>query len=311
MKIVLIIIIFIAVLGIPLTMMQVQRQQEIRQRASEREPLISLELSPKSKDDIKVGDSIDIDVNLVNNTGKNITALDITINYDQDFLNLATFATSPSKFFPITNDPYIQGSIHYIGINFNPNTNTQFFSGWEPSLTIGTITLRALKEGKANVTFAKEKIKITAIGIESNVFNPNTNSAQAGEYTISSTAIASQLSPTETQPVLTSPTQTPYYTPPYQTPPDLSCPDPSTLKALTQLVNSCFGKSEDDKQWTDCQQVDKFPDGVIDGSDYNQILRLQIQCQEVPSPTPLPQIPSPTPAIAVKYVPTFKGGLIE
>ena len=239
-KAVLIGIIFAILLVIPLTIIEVQKQQDIRQRAAELAQTslpLSLKLSPA--DSVGVGDTFTADLNLVNNTGKTIAALDITIKYDKEFLNLVRFSTPPDKFFALTDDQYVPGEIHYVAINFNPNMKkSSFFSAHESSLKIGTLSFRGLKEGKAIVSFDNAKTIITAKGTN-NLFNEGGSSSKPQEYTITKASLLTGRSPINQSPP--NPTSSPILSQ-EQT---VSSPSTSVLTSLTcsLLAKPSIGKA--------------------------------------------------------------------
>jgi len=176
-KILLIGIILIVIIGIPLTIMQSQKQQEIRQRASERltsetvtESSVSLALVRKDTGDIEVGSKFAIEIRLINNRELDISALMTTINYDPALLQLSEFRPESKKprsggFDAIINstlDPSpTPGAIQYAAVNSDFEQEID-----DDDILIGTLTFQGIATGSADVTFGKTETQVTALGKE-------------------------------------------------------------------------------------------------------------------------------------------------
>src|SRR3989344_6152687 len=112
-----IIVLILIVISIPITLIQISRQQEIRSRATGGSP-ISLILKPLTSSQ-QLGTQFDVELRINTNTN-NVTALDITITYDASILTLVSF-TPASTFSTITNNSSTPGTLHYVGVSMPEN----------------------------------------------------------------------------------------------------------------------------------------------------------------------------------------------
>lgn len=181
-KIILIIVILLAAIAIPLTVFQGQKKQEIRQRASGPEQNVSIENVAANTKAVKVGDVFTADIYLSNPQLKNISAIDITINYGEELQLVNYEALTRQYFYSIKEETKTQGVIHFAGVNFDPDTKSTYPSFQFSKLRVGIITFKAVRTGKTTVTLKNNAIKITAAK-SGNIFNPSNNNL-LGEYTI-------------------------------------------------------------------------------------------------------------------------------
>jgi len=166
-----IIILLLIVISIPITLIQLSRQQEIRSRAGGGAP-ISLILSPLTSTQ-QLGKQFDVALTV--NTGtNNVTSLDITITYDSRILTLVSF-TPASTFSTITNDSSTRGTLHYVGVNPTSSPITG------ASVSIGVLKFQGVTAGTASVVFSN--IQATAQG-QSGLLPIDTANTKNGSYTI-------------------------------------------------------------------------------------------------------------------------------
>ncbi len=175
-KLVGIIMLVIFLIFLPLILIQVQKQQQIKQRAEGSDSL-HLELSLPAKT-LKKEESFNTIISLINPFAKDISAIDVIITYSSDKLKLNSFdpVADVSGFTTIINEASVSGRIHYIGVKPNPShhNNNNFF--------IGRLSFTGKEQGVGIVGF--ENVTVTAIGEQKQlVINPADN--KSGTYTIS------------------------------------------------------------------------------------------------------------------------------
>ncbi|HVZ67572.1 MAG TPA: cohesin domain-containing protein [Patescibacteria group bacterium] len=196
--------------GVFFTVNQLQKQQEDRSHASGEQ--VAVILSPLTST-VAVGDKLVVQVN-INTAQNNITAADITFNYDPAVLSVTPTSSSGSLGFTpasilnaVTNDSNTPGTIHFVGVN----PTSASISG--SMVNIGTISLVAKANGNSAIGFSN--IQITAAGV-SGILPIDTNNTKNGAYivgtggTTTPTGIASAtVSPTGTTSATTTPNATP------------------------------------------------------------------------------------------------------
>ena len=233
-----IIILLIIIISIPLTLIQLSRQQETRSRAAGSP--ISLILNPLTS-----SQQLDtqFDVALTMNTGtNNVTALDMTITYSSSILTLVSF-TPASTFSTIKNDSSESsegGILRYVGVNLTSSPITG------PAVSIGSLKFQGETAGTASVVFAN--IQATAQG-QSGLLPIDTANTQNGSYII--TTLASTPTPTRTPtPTIGSPTSTP--------PPTPTIPEGNTVFAATIGLDA-IGTTGDNTTPSDSSGSNKNP----------------------------------------------------
>jgi len=164
-KLLLIGIILIVIIGIPLTIMQSQKQQEIRQRAAGLDTDVSLVLVRPDEATIELGDQFPIEILLRNSKQLDISGFMITINYNHEFLELSKFSRELGKpksgeFDPIIIDSTTPGIIQYAAVNSDVELEID-----DDDILIGTLTFQGIATGSANVIFGKtdDKTQVTAL----------------------------------------------------------------------------------------------------------------------------------------------------
>lgn len=163
-KILLIGIILIVLIGIPLTILQSQKEQDIRQRASEQtEEAVSLvlECAPKRIcEDIEVNDEFSVEIRLKNENKLDITAFMFTINYDETLLELSGFEPKQTKFDPpIFNETAIPGIVQYAAAT---QSITEKDKVTDNNIFIGRLDFKAKQEGSGNAYFANSQVTSSA-----------------------------------------------------------------------------------------------------------------------------------------------------
>lgn len=166
----------IVIIGIPLTIMQSQKQQEIRQRAfeiAEGEQKVTLTLKCKEGltcDNIEKADIFSVEILLENEDNLDISGFMTTIKYDSTLLELSEFSPAlrkptQGKFEAIINstleDPSTPGTIQYAAVNSDIQLKID-----EDKIPIGTLTFKGIAIGSATVTFEESETQITALGKE-------------------------------------------------------------------------------------------------------------------------------------------------
>jgi hypothetical protein len=174
----------LVIVGIPLTILQVQKSSENRSRASGEE--IAVKLDPLTKD-VKVGDEFDVNVTL--DAGQSdISAVDITFSYTglsanwgaQQELQVFTPSSSFSTIVKDVNES--AGTIHFVAVNPTQNKLTG------ASLPLGTLHFIAKTAGTAHVGFTN--IHINAAGV-ADALPIDTTNTKEGVYTIGSSTAKS------------------------------------------------------------------------------------------------------------------------
>ena len=111
-------ILAVALIALPLIVFQTQKEQDIRQKAAGGTEALHVEFYPSALS-IKKEESFVTSISLANPTNKDISAIDATITYDENVLELNFFEpiTEVSGFTTIVNDTSIPGKIRYVGVN--------------------------------------------------------------------------------------------------------------------------------------------------------------------------------------------------
>lgn len=148
----------IALIVIPMTIIQVQKQQEIRQHAASPDS-VSFNLNPQSAKE-KVGESFNTDVHLLNSFGKDISSVDVIIQYDSSILGASFQPNGAIGYTTILNESK-DNTIHYVAVN---SSRTPIIG---TDLTLGTLTLTGKVDGKGKVSL--ENIQVTASGNSSSL----------------------------------------------------------------------------------------------------------------------------------------------
>lgn len=194
-------ILLILLTALPLILLQVQKQQETRQRAAEMESFHISLLTQKA--DIKEGESSNVIISLSNPTHEDISGVDLTIEYPSDILDLNHFSPNIDllAFTTVVNDTSIPGKIRYVAVNTNPQRQNIY------GFDVGDISFKRKIGGVGAVRFSN--VVVTAKGksdpltISSGDYTPVVYAVGAPTPT---PAITSSISPVVSQTV--SPTTT-------------------------------------------------------------------------------------------------------
>jgi hypothetical protein len=143
----------IALIAIPLTIIQVQKQQSIRQHAASIDS-VSFDLSPQGAKE-KKGESFSADVHLLNSSSKDISSVDVIIQYDASILG-AKFQPNPTTGYTTVLNETKDNTIHYVAVN----VSSALIIGTD--LPLGTLTLTGKADGKGKVSL--ENVQVTAAG---------------------------------------------------------------------------------------------------------------------------------------------------
>lgn len=133
---------------------------------------ISVILNPQTST-INVGDELNIAVN-INGKIYNISAIDITFEYDRRILSKASLSTSQT-FTTIVNDSNLPGKIHYVGVNV---TQSSIIG---ESINIGILSFKPKAAGNAKIEFSN--IHINASG-EADALPVDLKNTKIGNYKI-------------------------------------------------------------------------------------------------------------------------------
>lgn len=207
----------ILLIALPLVLFQVRKQQNLKQRA-EGLNTVSLELYPANSTVVGKGYEFHKDIYLRNSGNKNISAVDVTITYDSDALDLISFYSTNKIFTTIVKDTDTPGKIHFVGVNTgqSPIIDSRF--------SLGTFTLRPrVQMGSGTINFSN--ITITSVG-ETEPLEINTADNIPGTYTVG------------------EPTPIPSMASAYSTPVNLAAsptvlPIPSSNKCDAPIIISC------------------------------------------------------------------------
>ena len=163
----------ILLVALPLVLLQVQKQQEIRQRA-EGLNNVYLELKPSREGKNAIDTQFVQTLYLHNPLNKDISGVDITLTYNNDNLDVIDFVSENNLSYIVKNTN-IPGEVHLVGIN-SRQTNII-----DSSIPLGAFILKAKKEGSGTIDFSK--VLITAMGeTQPLAINPTDN--KQGLYTI-------------------------------------------------------------------------------------------------------------------------------
>lgn len=170
----LIIILFLMVLVIPLTILQVQTQQELRQRAES--PEFTIGFFNQSNYRVEIGNVVNVSISIKNSNKKDISAVDFTLTYDKSKLALNDF--QPEGTFEKIIDDYSQpGIFRYVGVN--PNDNTTRTSS--EVVGVGTLHLRGKNTGDSLIQF--EPATQIAVSIQADPVFPSRETASVRIFT--------------------------------------------------------------------------------------------------------------------------------
>lgn len=143
----------IALIAVPLTIIQVQKQQSIRQHAASGDS-VSFNLIPQAAK-IKAGESFSSDVHLLNNSEKDISSIDVIMQYDSSILGAGFQPNHAAGYTTIINEAK-NNTIHYVAVNSSPNPITG------TDLPLGTLILTGKADGTGKVSL--ENVQVTASG---------------------------------------------------------------------------------------------------------------------------------------------------
>lgn len=161
--------VIILAIAIPLTISQIQKQQEIRSRAAG--GAISLDLSPQTSTNNQ-GSTFSIQVS-IGAADNNISGVDITMNFNPSVLELVSFVPSTafsSQLINVTDNN--AGTLHYTAVAPEQVNNTG-------TVSVGTLNFKGKTAGVGNVTFGT--VQITGQGVTSSL---PISSTATGTYTI-------------------------------------------------------------------------------------------------------------------------------
>lgn len=160
-------IIFLVLLVIPLTVFQVQQQQELRQRAEGGDVKLTLSTLTDSK---HPNDIFDVNVALKNPQKSDISAVEFTLSSSNDNIKIIEF--KPSSYQGYTNE-ITNSSLQFTGLNTGESEIRS------ESIPLGTLTLQALAIGTSTLSFSN--ITVTA----SLSPDPLSTDSQDANYSIS------------------------------------------------------------------------------------------------------------------------------
>lgn len=172
----LIAIVVLVVIALPLTILQLGKQQERRSGAAG--PTVTVTLSPASQS-YPVNASIPVTIN-INSGASGITAFDTTVTYDAAVLQLSNFTPSSSYNLQLVNGPP-NNTIGSIRIAFGSNSQTA------PSgnVVLGTLNFTAKAAGVGKVSFGNLQIADpSSVALTPSFTTP------AGTYTITAATSA-------------------------------------------------------------------------------------------------------------------------
>lgn len=174
--------IILAIITIPLTILQVQKQQQIKQRAAN-EPAVSLQTLPSTanKFNYNEGEVFNVEIRLINPSSQDISGFSGIINYDSNVLELVSFISS-AEFEEITKTEVVTGGVDFVVVN----PETKSING---DILLGILTFKGKSVGTGEVSIYVPKV--TASGIEDSLIVNST----ATEYTIVKD-LSSAVSPT-------------------------------------------------------------------------------------------------------------------
>lgn len=190
-KILIILAAILFVIAVPLTIIQVQKQQSLKQRAGGG----PLRAEP-AQDSKVVGDSFSVQLYLLNYDRKDISAVDVTLTYDSNIMELSDFKSS-QIFTTIPNDTAAPGTVRYTGVNptKNPISDTE--------IALGILTFKGSSPGTGNLNFVN--LQVTASG-ESGFLPITASLAKIGSYNISVVSAGTPQTPTYTPTSVPAPT---------------------------------------------------------------------------------------------------------
>lgn len=174
-------ILILIVLGIPLTILQLKKQQETRSKAGA--DTASVTLAPQTAT-ASISQPFSVEVYLT--TNKAVTGADVTISFTKDLLS-ASFA--PTRVF---NDEIINtvdntsGAIRYVAVDTAGNTPTG-------AIHLGTITFTPISLGTATVNF--RSIEVVATGMRELVL---VDTKDTGSYSITTPPTTTSVLPNNT-----------------------------------------------------------------------------------------------------------------
>lgn len=233
-KILIIAMLVMLVVVVPLTIIQSLNQQITKQRASNDYVVLEASSGSSSYD---VGSSFDTNISLANTSPdkKDISAIDITINYDENVLKLVKSDTESNyDFDTVLKDIQTPGQIHFIGIR--TDTSPEVLSLFR----IGALTFEAINPSNGTSVSFSNVIINASEHTGSLSFTPQ---SQSYVITKASSSIPTSVSvPTSIPTLVPTSTPIPTMTPvPTETPVPTNTPAPavSTYTAPIQSSESC------------------------------------------------------------------------
>ena len=197
-----IIVLLIIVVSIPITLIQLSRQQETRSRATGG-AAISLKLNPLTSSQ-QLGTQFDVVLAINTDPTNDVNSIDTIINYDSSILTLVSFTPASTFSTPMINDSQTIGTLHYVATNGPLNSP---ITG--SAVSIGTLKFQGKAVGTGTVTFSN--IKVTYRGGNGAYLPIDTANTQNGSYVITSGTATPTPTPTPTG--TGGPTATPTPTP--------------------------------------------------------------------------------------------------
>lgn len=168
-------VLLVLAVAVPVTLLQVSKQQQGRSNASASPVSLSLVSSQLTQ---PVGSEFDVAVTL--NTGaNNVSGIDTKITYDPTLLRLTSF-TPAATFTSITNDTTGSGTVNFVGVNLGTTVVTG------SDIAVGTLKFLAIAPGSAVVGFGN--IQLTGIG-ESSYLTVDTNATTNKTFTLTASDV--------------------------------------------------------------------------------------------------------------------------
>lgn len=133
---------------------------------------ISVILNPQTST-VTQGGELNVEVN-INSKNYNISAVDITIQFDDNILSKGAFLPSQT-FTAIVNDSKTPGKIHYVGVNVAPS----YVIG--KSINLGVLSFKPKAAGNAKIEFSN--IHVNSSG-EANALPIDLVNTKTGSYKI-------------------------------------------------------------------------------------------------------------------------------
>lgn len=213
-KILKLIAIITVIAVIPLTVFLAQKQQELRQRASElpaTPPLppavVSLKLSPA---ELTISPETNIEIALSVVPGQNrITGVDLTLTYNKEVINMTSFSPNATSLNNQLMAEIKDGIFHFTATN----TQQDLLNQPDQEVPLGKLTFVAKSQGRGKIEF--QNIQVTALGYDGALSTVNNS---VGVYTVASITPTSLPTSTPVPTATPLPTSTPTITPTPQPP---------------------------------------------------------------------------------------------